>query len=155
MPNWCENSLEVFGDTADIIKFANDCEGNIDGEDVVLSFNSIIPEPTYEDYLKTDDWYNWRIDSWGVKWDANYVSRSFGPESIAYDFDTAWGPPDAFVVESSRLYPTLTFVLTFAEPGMDFSGRLTFSNGYLNDCKEGDYEMFGQFDFSEEEIEEK
>lgn len=92
------------------------------------------------------DWWEWRNNNWGTKWELAAVDCRFsrGPEALAYDFSTAWGPPDGVILKASEAWPELTFTLTYSEPGMDFSGRITFVDGNVESVEEGNYELFGE-----------
>ena len=49
-----------------------------------------------------DNWYDWRCDNWGTKWDVNEfygVDRQYlteqneGESTISFGFSSAWSPP--------------------------------------------------------------
>lgn len=47
------------------------------------------------------DWYDWKVDHWGTKWDVTApsptcVDRSACGKTVALSFDSAWSPPIAF-----------------------------------------------------------
>jgi hypothetical protein len=157
MPNWCNNELEVYGDIVRLKEFSYDCTYDVEGETLEFSFCGLVPEPNYEGYLSSStengmpDWYEWRVANWGTKWDTEALDISYGPDSLSISFDTAWGPPEAWAKAASRLYPDLRLVLTYSEPGMDFSGRITYQNGDIVSEETGDYKLFGIFEFDEEE----
>jgi hypothetical protein len=143
-PNWCEVELDIYGSFDDLTDFAN----NAKSVDEPLSFASLVPEPNYEGYLDCEvtdgmpDWYNWRIDNWGVKWDIAEVQYYNGPDSLGYSFETPWGPPDVWVATVSKLYPSLKFVITYAEMGMDFGGKIEYINGTITKEESGSYNDF-------------
>jgi hypothetical protein len=155
MPNWCKNDLEVYGDIEQLKEFMYNCSYDVEGETVEFSFCGLVPEPDYEGYLNEridplgdlnhdlPDWYTWRINNWGTKWDTSADDISFGPESLSITFQTAWGPPEIWLWNVANQYKSLRFVLTYAEPGMDFSGRITIENGELVNEESGDYRLFG------------
>lgn len=81
----------------------------IGSEDRAIDFEKIIPE-TEEvkksldwDYQRDGgeqpmDWYNWRCQHWGTKWnayDANVDDIAYG--CIELSFDTAWAPPTPII----------------------------------------------------------
>ena len=90
-----------------------------------------------------DGWYGWRIENWGTKWDAHFdgpfgamvapggdVSATVDSEGLylvagtaIYNFDTAWGPPVAWLQKMAPMVPWLKFTLRYAEMGMDFAGE--------------------------------
>lgn len=82
-----------------------------------------------------DDWYNWRIKNWGIKWDLADVSADSDEyEDFAeYTFDTPWGPPVQAFEEISKMYPFLEFRLKYDESGMAFMGAAIIQNGETND----------------------
>lgn len=135
MPNWCSNQL-LFENESDCDKvwkcmavphlkerfdfvsqniFFIKCE--------TISFNKIIPEPKTKEecperYIKTVeslsddprpwfDWYNWRCDNWGVKWDASDVYLDLNEKSIS--FSTPWGPPCSSLLEEIAIKAQVNF----------------------------------------------
>lgn len=123
MPNYIQNIIEVHGDSDELVKFIN---RHI--KDGYFDFNTIIPEPKYkaetskkyilqdeddarDNFLSTQysedrdgwfNWYKWRMDHWGTKWNASHNDKiCFDTTRIIEEnittiqicFDTAWEPP--------------------------------------------------------------
>jgi hypothetical protein len=101
------------------------------------------------------DWYDWQLKIWGTKWDISDEAclTIENSKTIWYDFDSAWGPPDAFVKNVAKLFPKLTFTLEYSEPGMVFSGDLKVvgENIIAENYKEGEI-WPEQMDEEEEEV---
>ena len=146
MPNWCGNSLTITG-TADQLQtfHTNNVEkGDLDSNEDRLDFNASIPMP---EELKNDgdSWYIFNTMNWGTKWNAQNTSVSYNWEnkgqgiikSITYDFDTAWGPPMAWISTTASFYPDIQFELKYEEPNMDFSGILIIKDKEVLASKEG------------------
>lgn len=127
MPNWCENNLTVTGPQKELARFKKKVRGRGPYDDEskkieVLSFHQTVPQPKFG---KDDDaWYNWRISRWGTKWDAADPRLDEGEKSLVYHFDTAWGPPDAWLRETAKKFPKLEFRLFYSEGGNNFAGVL-------------------------------
>lgn len=145
MPNWCSNFLEVSG--TDFQKFCQDVKCN----DSEFSLKSLIPIPeTYGlsfDHLKNilttqqlneccfnnkgeDDWYEFCCSRWGTKWDVSELSFDEYDDSINYSFDTAWSPPEEWLINISQRYECI-FELTSYEEGCDFWFHLIIENGNI------------------------
>jgi hypothetical protein len=153
MPNWCENTLFVYGPEADVQRFKQDVKavevgdgglavpGASAGEyrEIPLSFERHLPTPTDEngELTKGDnergmpDWYNWRVENWGTKWDLDDSTTldDLDPDYLRYSFDTAWSPPVEWLTFVAQQYPTLSFKLDYREPGMCFEGVLDVHKG--------------------------
>lgn len=65
---------------------------------------------------------------------------------VAYDFDSAWGPPINAIVKASEKWKNLTFKLKFAEYGNDFSGLYVLKGGNIIESKEGTYSEHETYD---------
>ena len=54
-------------------------------------------------------------------------------ESHSFRFDTAWSPPEPWLMYVSELkrYKALTFILSYEEPGMGFGGSIKVSRGVV------------------------
>lgn len=95
------------------------------------------------------DWYMWNIANWGTKWspdvhDDVLVDVHEDTTSIRMQFDSAWAPPEVLVSTLSEKWPTLTFILDYSEPGMDFYGASAWKAGishYDNTQEYGDDPM--------------
>ena len=128
MPNWCENELTVRGDGAMTFYEENKEEGEKD-----LSFAKSVPMPEGE------DWYSWNIDHWGTKWDACDTHYAYHEGEASYGFDTAWGPPEKWLVAVGQKYPNLRFTLDYSEPNMNFRGRMVVEEGEVVEEYCGEY----------------
>jgi len=159
MPNWNFNRLTVSGKRKDVGDFkkkaVREYSGKIaPGEEskTDLSFNNFVPMPkelentqspytpeTAEEKQKSkylinkfgaDNWYDWAIMNWGVKWDAsNAALIEKHSDLLIYEFDTAWGPPKEWLKKTSLLYPELEFTMEYEEPGMAFAGTYHAQGG--------------------------
>ena len=130
MPNWCENYLEVCGSEDEVAKFMKE---NMN-EDNELSFQMSVPNPNGE--------YNnlWSIENWGTKWEANETQL----DDRGIHFETAWGPPSAWLEKVAEKYSSLQFTMRYAEGGQDFSGLIEYQNGECITEEDGECgEYFG------------
>lgn len=78
-------------------------------------------------------WYDWQAANWGIKWgdiDTHLTDES--NDSHSYAFQTPWSPfGERFMENISRMFPTLTFVISYSEESMAFVGAAAFRNGEL------------------------
>jgi hypothetical protein len=101
MPNWVYNTVTVSSrDTRTIAKLKRELQV----EENPFSFEAVIPQPPEEEV----NWYNWRVDNWGTKWDSSDARIMHeAPDSITYYFETAWSLPTPLLIELSRQNPDL------------------------------------------------
>jgi Ferredoxin-like domain in Api92-like protein len=127
MPNWCTNTLAIYGPEADVKKFKEKSPGISPwhGEESnILNFHSLIPVPSEIiaiGYNNTD--YEWELANWGCKWGAcesELIEEWEG--HLKYTFDTAWAPPVPFLSKLGPQWPTLIFLLDYEEMGIGFKG---------------------------------
>ena len=160
MPNHCTNSLVVEGHgdyprsvrQQRLLKFARDhyrkpsaWDGGTEEHKSILDFSSSVPYPEdmeeRQRMASSSDsgWYMWRVANWGTKWGPYDVSpetieeviEACQGDTLQYSFDTAWSPPDVWLLTASRKYPHLTFTLSFVEYGCDFAGKVKVVDGQL------------------------
>jgi hypothetical protein len=159
MPNWCQCKLNISGSKKELARFAR--ENKSRGRS--LSFEKLLPTP--DSLLETvspklgsgdlekdmhrhmleitgqaqpSDWYTWRVQKWGTKWDVGDGIRFEKTEDgVLYGFDTAWSPPLAWMGAAAKAYPALKFDIKYCECGNDFSGRVIYEGGKLVSEKEG------------------
>tara|TARA_R110000824_G_scaffold399220_1_gene604328 strand:+ start:132 stop:854 length:723 start_codon:yes stop_codon:yes gene_type:complete len=145
MPNWCWNNLSVSGNEIQLRKFVEKSTIDIEKNDE-FSFNGTCPMPNtlnitsgshlsfiekIKRYIniklyKHKDWYDWRLSNWGTKWDAaeSYINNN-DINYFSVSFETAWGPPIAWIDNIQQDFPDLCFELEYEEEGMCFGGRLS------------------------------
>ena len=128
MPNWCWNHLEVTGDEIQLREFVEKSTINIERNDE-FSFQGTHPMPKeLEETTSPSDkpnWYDWRCDNWGTKWDAceSYINQN-DIDFFSVTFDTAWSPPVKWINYIMKDFPDLRFSLEYDEPGCAFGGHL-------------------------------
>lgn len=101
-----------------------------------LDFEVILPTPRH--LLDGEGWYDWRVANWGTKWEADGVHREdTSPEQVDYRFSSAWSPPVAIVEALGANFPSLSFHLSYDEPGGGFIGDFQVEEGrvVLDDCR--------------------
>ena len=122
MPNHCNNQLtlesgeSLFGILSPYL--IDKGEGDFD-----FDFQKIIPMD--EKLLEGEQWYGWRLDNWGTKWEG-YDGRFNCDDFSSFLFDTAWSPPLPIIKKLAELTGQ-TFILEYIEEGMFFCGRYTAS----------------------------
>ena len=136
LQHYCQNELTITGPAGDIAAFSS----SVEGTDELLSFQRLIHEPELGLLRGSKGWLQWRVTHWGCKWDAIDVERSQSSRTeIVYNYDTGFGAGVNPIREASRLWPELTFQLSYASPGSCFAGAVTFKNGLTVEERIGRY----------------
>ena len=129
MPNHCNNKLTL-ENGEDILNVLNPYLIEATDNNYELDFQSIIPMD--EKLLEEDDWYGWRVENWGTKW--NGYDGRISEDGSTFTFDTAWAPPLPIIKKLAEITGE-KFILEYIEYGMFFCGR--YKAG-----QEGDYDEF-------------
>ena len=150
MPNWCENNINVRGDTQELARFVEECCSKNDNGVYEIDFDKVIPQPTRREdcepqfindgergYQEDErrpwfNWYDWRIQHWGTKWSADgYYSTiddkeelEEGTDEIDFSYGTAWSPATPILNALQKKYPKLDFRMTYYESGMGYAGEI-------------------------------
>ena len=141
MPNWCNNKVEIYGDSPDQIK---EVKKTLAGKKTCFDFNNIVPMPKelegsdanvgYPNEKKSfearrlrkqhghDNWYDWCCDNWDTKWNSSDAMLSEDGDGLNYEFQTAWGPPIKVIEALREKYPDLSITAFYDEPGMEMAG---------------------------------
>ena len=157
MPNYCNNNIVITGPNSVIDKIEKIANG--DKGDLLQYFypmpkalqDTTAPlqkDATKEEKAKAkenlkkygyDNWYDWRVENWGTKWDImefyNINRKEIGEDEseISLGFDTAWAPAlgayEKFIDENSNC----SLKAYYYEPGCDFMGE--WDNG-IDSCFE-------------------
>ncbi len=75
-----------------------------DVEDAVCTFDCVI---YLEDMYGCDNWYDFCVQNWGTKWEADNDPDAYDDdgEPEVYDFNTAWDPPWNFMATLAKQCP--------------------------------------------------
>lgn len=132
MPNWCNNAFHIHGTQEEINHFLSKWTNKkcIDGEWTskrCLKFNDFVTIPKEEE----ENWYDWNVNNWGTKWDLveDMTTVITLDTEIQVETQTAWAPPLKFFETLSKMYPTMTFTVSYHEEGMMFCGYAEWSGG--------------------------
>ena len=139
MPNWCNNSITVKGDTESIDKF----QKFLDDKNGKEWFDFILPCPeelknvgdvSFHDKRNEElmakygyqDWYSWSLDNWGCKWNCDAQDWDRDEDTITFWFDSPWGPPIALYEEMEN--QGYEVEAHYHEEGMAFVGRFSYGS---------------------------
>ncbi len=140
MPNWCNNSVEIYHDDPAMIERVR---AAFNGEGLLQEF---IPVPddlrnTVSGFMGEDkraeheaqqkanlakygynDWYSFCVNEWGTKWDigADGNPAMDIPGGLMLGFESAWSPP----IQAYEKLTEMGFRIRakYYEPGMAFAG---------------------------------
>lgn len=148
MPNWCNNELyikyrKLTKEQIEQIKYkfcrkveVSDFKGKKTMVDM-FDFNKFIPTPR-DLYSNPDSSIiGWRINNWGVKWNA--CSTSIDEKGVF--FDTAWGPVSEELLKAicEKLKEVLdekqmkNLIYRYEEPGNCVKGRIDIGEDIVYD----------------------
>jgi hypothetical protein len=172
MPNHCSNETTIHGDPSDLDRFIKAV-----GPDGIAK--SLVPMPeeiadTPDAYGGTEEekaareakqaenlekygartWYDWAINNWGTKWgDYDLILEWSGDEHVHARYTTAWGPMLEALRYISGLFPNLTFLTTYDEPGMCFCGAAAHYRGEMVAHVTVEHDGYPGYDGDEDEYE--
>ena len=126
MPNWCYNKVSITNNSDDNSKLQKVKEflysdASDDSEENVFDFNNVVPEPE-----ENNDWYLWRVNNWGTKWNSSCAEITYeDEETLEYQFDTAWSPPEPIILQLREKFGDDIYISAFYdEPSMECAGYL-------------------------------
>lgn len=109
-------------------------------EDNYRKFNSL--EELGKEYFNNivnynfADWYDWRIENWGTKWNVDDdvdVSYNENDDEYKISFNTAWSAPVGIIKEFSRLCSDEEFNWEFVNEDFDGYHSLKKEDGIIYD----------------------
>ena len=90
-----------------------------------------------------DNWYDWRYQNWGVKWNASDTEIYDEEHIIA--FSTPWGPPIKFLKKLTEDFPGLRLELKHAdECEGNGAGKVVFRYGRFDEEFTEDNEFYAE-----------
>jgi len=127
MPNWCSGRATITGPEpviSEIKQILKNPEGDL--------LNWMVPQPNF---AGDQDWYMWRVNSWGTKWSLSdvYIDNDDELDSIQFSFSTAWAPPVEAFARWAEQDGRVEFTLEYWEPGMGFVGRSEWDGESLSE----------------------
>jgi hypothetical protein len=160
MPNYCSNDLLIQGNKEQIEQLKNQLITLDDMGYEQIKFENVFPTPealvnvtcppraeggeteeefelrqkTNKELYGATDWYNWRVQNWGTKWDScgTHISN-YSDNELSICFDTAWSPPIGVLQKMGELYPELEITCYYMEEGMGFCGMFFTHDGMSSD----------------------
>ena len=140
MPNWCNNSVEIYHDDPAMIERVRTAfnDGRLLAEFIPIPQSlkivaGCVGDPDEQKKLEEDtarnkevhgygNWYDYCVNEWGTKWDVGADGNPAQdiPGGLMLGFESAWAPPCA-------AYEKLTeqgfrIRAMYFEPGMAFAG---------------------------------
>ena len=108
----------------------------------LFHYSEPITKEMSKDFIKRfghNNWYNWNINNWGTKWDAdvyhiesNLLSEPNSSEvTIKVCFSTAWSPPTNWFNSLCDMLrdDEVSMEIRYSESGMGFAGTHYFNSG--------------------------
>lgn len=136
MPNYCFNTLTICGTNVEITRFL---EENVGEHSLCLAKSLPFPND-----LSPGRKRSWKDTHWGTTRDidSKYNTNTWvSQEKYEFTFESAWSPPDAWLKNIAKMYPTLQFSLFYEEPNSHFRGSLIVENTkILQETYDSDYE---------------
>ena len=172
MPNWCNNTITLTGPKEKITAiYAKAKEDNALLQQLKPMPEALegttSPSPTEGKVQPLvdgfDNWYDWRVQNWGSKWDvdADNLELSDDGTTISGWFDSAWAPPihayEYFLTDNEDC----SIKSYYYEGGMDFGGlwedfadaEVTMSDFTADEMEDPNsgliYDLNEHFNFSE------
>ena len=145
MPNWVMNDLKITGSETELERFIAECF-TIEAEGPRLDFDKLIPMPDairsntddggteVDNSFRFPDWYMWKCEHWGTKWNACYTQLTItgnGSKLIKLHFHTAWAPPWPIYEELAERFLLLTIEGDLLAESMEFGGHIRCQNGKI------------------------
>jgi hypothetical protein len=132
MPNWCNNSVELYHEDPAMIERARSAFGR--GEflqefipcpkellETTAQFGGNDQEKANFEKFGYHSWYDFNVNTWGTKWDIGGDAPPQDiPGGLMLNFDSAWAPPCA--AYDKLLEQGFKIRAMYYEPGMAFAG---------------------------------
>lgn len=155
MPNWNFNQVTISG-TEDTINAIMD-KAKVDGEEGTFSMDNFYPTPKDKNGEPFSNWYGWRVENWGCKWDINQDSFSVIDSQyysanrmyVEFGYNTPWGPNLEFWERLAEEYEDFTISVSYCEEGNNFCGMKEWTDGNVTIDDEYSMEMDGAKDYEQ------
>ena len=129
MPNWCNNNISISGPTETIKQLWEDAHPDTEAFELLQAMAPMPAEleDTTSPSEDGNDWYSWRVNNWGTKWDVSdegleFIDYGNGTSEITGWFDSAWAPPIGAYNKFLDDMDNCSIQASYHEPGMDYAG---------------------------------
>jgi hypothetical protein len=139
MPNWCNNNISISGPAETIRQLWEDAHADAGDNTERGLLDAMVPMPkelqgTTSPSETGNDWYTWRVNNWGTKWDIStegleITEHGDGTAEITGWFDSAWAPPIGAYEKFCDDMDNCDLEASYYEPGMDFAGFWSAADG--------------------------
>lgn len=129
MPNWCYNEITIRGDLKEVSRKFQDLKNNKE----LLLMETLIGTPDKVE----EDWYEYNIKRFGTNSDIPFSKvelLEMSDYQIHFKCESAWSPIIPFLKTLTEIYE-IEVCIFFSEPGCDFSGLCTLSDGQSTDIE--------------------
>jgi hypothetical protein len=133
MPNWCNNFILISGEESNMKPIYDLFNRPRTPEDETWVMSTLVPEDEEFEEIKNTGAFilSPYVSYYGCKWDIQLNGCDMAelePTAVSFSTPTAWSPPEAFCQRLSKTYG-VDVEIQFSEPGNDFAGSATYSNG--------------------------
>lgn len=150
MPNWCSNTISIYGSKEKMKPIVDKLREIEDTNDPIME--SLIGMPDKPSNYVTNGWWNYNLNRFGTKWDVrvgDIPNLIIEDDNVLFDFDTAWSPPIEFLQNLCKMYKVRAKI-EYAESGCDFAGvaLINIKGAIFDRCMsylEGIYHFFDYF----------
>lgn len=146
MPNWCSNTFEITGPKDKIKALWEAAQKDEESGGGLLQAMHPMPKFETEGDDTMPNWWNWRVDNWGTKWEVSTEGMEYSEDgdtaTISGWFDSAWAPPTQAFAQYGYRNEDVLLKLSYYEPGMCFVGKFACQDGVDDD----EYYEYGDCD---------
>ena len=126
----CENYCNVFGE-----RFKNSASDSYKKFGSIKDFGDKLAE--YKEKYGYDNWYDWRLANWGVKWNAS--ESSYDEECESLHFDTPWAIPYPIAAKIAQDNPKAN-IDCYSEVEQGWFDESEMNDGKVSITASGEYE---------------
>lgn len=141
----CNNFDEFKGKYGENIDYTFEKDGML-----ICGYDSVMSQKCAENLVKkygADNWYDWSLNNWGCKWNAN--SEPVEDGDYEFRFETPWGEPEGFIkkfaLEAYKKCPDSTFTWWWEEE-QGYGQELFIKLGEIIVTKNWDIPYFDEHD---------
>lgn len=141
----CNNFDEFKGKYGENIDYTFEKDGML-----ICGYDSVMSQKCAENLVKkygADNWYDWSLNNWGCKWNAN--SEPVEDGDYEFRFETPWGEPEGFIkkfaLEAYKKCPDSTFTWWWEEE-QGYGQELFIKLGEIIVTKNWDMPYFDEHD---------